>query len=283
MAKQNTKKKKQKQPWRRKDPTRSKPLSLDALKEYGALEGFEPPEGDFDPTGAWDHLYRFWLVGNPWQQYRGFFQVTRSAPAEGSLKLCVNRSILLSQHPAFHNTEIQMTCAADALCTPRSWELKAETRDIHGKPFDESRVEESASVHGGTITTKRNGRDLTRTIPTPFTSDFSLLDVVQRLPKGDTKPIEFALLQEMDEIKEDQSLSYREKLDFEIGGRTLPLHCYQQIGRGLLPYRYYVDDHGRLLFAFSAVRAYIYDPKARQQQRKSVDWLITKEKRRRKK
>ena len=277
MAKQN--KKKGKQSWRREDPTRSKPLSLDALKEYKALEGFEAPEGNFDPNGAWDHLYRLWLVANPWHQYRGFFQIARSAPADGAVELRVNRSILLSQHPAFHNTEIQMTCAADTLCTPRSWELSAETLDIHGKPFDASRVEESASVNGGTITAKRNGRGLTRAIPTPFTSDFSLLDAVQRLPKADTKPLQFALLQDMDKIKEGQSLTYREKVDFEIGGKTLPLHCYQQIGRGLLPYRYYVDEQGRLLFAFSAVRAYIYDPKVHEQQKKSVDWLITREKR----
>jgi len=272
------KKKAKKKQGKRVDKTRSKPLSLEALKEYGALEGFAAPAGEFDPAGSWKHLYRLWLVAPSWHQYRGFFELSRTA-GEGSIGLAMNRSILLSQHPAFHDTTIQLTCSPDVLCTPRSWELNAVTRDIQSKPIEVSRVEEKASVDGGTIGIERNGRTLKRTVPTPFTTDVSLLEAVGRLPGAATKPLEFALLQDMDELKPGHKLSYREEKTFEVNGASLKLRCYQELGQGILPYLYYVDEHGRLLFAISAVRSYIYDPNAREERDKKVAWLIEKQKR----
>ena len=256
------------------EETRSRPLSLAALKAYGALEAFARPEGEFDPAGGWRHTYRLWLVGNRWHQYRGFLDVKRGTSDGGhSVDLEVRRSLLMSHQPAIHETTASLTCAGDALCTPRSWEIKAETLDITGKPFPLSRLVASASVKGGRIEGRRGGRTFDRRVPTPFTSDFSLFDVVQRLAKQETKPMRFALLQDLDEVKEEHVLSYRERLSFEIGGAGLALHCYQQIGRGILPYRYYVDGQGRLLFAISGIRAYILDPKVQVQHKRSVERL----------
>jgi len=259
---------------KRRDETRSRPLSLNALRAYGALKGLAPPEDAFDPAGAWRHLYRLWLVGNPVFQYRGFIEVGRGAPAaDGTVNLDVRRTILLGHHPAIHTTTARLKCAADALCTPRSWQIEAQTLTVDMKPFARSRVAESASVRGQTIAITRGGRRLERRLPTPFTSDFSLFDAVQRLPKEKTRPMAFALLQDLDQVKEGQRLSYRERIRFEVGGKELALHCYQQIGQGILPYRYYVDARGRLLVAISGIQAYIFDPQVHQQHEKAIRWL----------
>jgi len=258
---------------------RAKPLTLESLREYGALAKWKPPEDAFDPAGEWCHLYRLWLVGSHLNRYRGFVEVKRSTSSDdGTVGLTVDRTLLLSHHPAIHRTTATLKCAADALCTPRSWTIKTETFDVRMKPVPLSGVEKSAVVKGGTIEIRRGERRHTRRLPAPFTSDFSLFDVIQRLPGAKTQPMTFALLQDLDEIKEDQRLSYRETVDFDVGGKSLTLRCYQQIGRGILPYRYYVDPQGRLLFAISGLRAYIFDPNVREQHTRAVSLLARRSK-----
>ena len=274
MAKQERKKSPGRVPRKPLAQARGRPLTLEALKAYGALRGFAPPAGEFDPAGPWQHTYRLWLVGSPMHRYRGFVEVQRGARnSDGTVDLEVRRHLLMSQHPALHETTVTLKCATDALCTPRSWKLRAETCDIHGKPIAVSRVVESASVKDGAIEVTRGGRRFARRVPTPMTSDVSLFDAVQRLPRDKTRPMRFALLQDMDEVKADQRLSYRERVRFEIGKQALALDCYQQIGRGILPYRYYVDGQGRLLLAISGTRAYILDPKVGEQHEKSLHVL----------
>ncbi len=259
---------------KRRDGTRARPLSLDALRTYGALKGLAPPQDAFDPAGTWRHIYRLWLVGNGASQYRGFIEVGRGTPAtDGTVNLDVQRTLVLGHHPAIHTTTARLKCAADALCTPRSWQIEAQTLTVDMKPFARSRVAESASVRGQTITITRGKRRLERCVPTPFTSDFSLFDAVQRLCMEKTQPMGFALLQDLDQIKAGQRLSYRERIRFEVGGKELALSCYQQIGRGILPYRYYVDAQGRLLIAISGIRAYIFDPEVHQWHEKVTKWL----------
>ncbi len=261
-------------PWKHRDQARGRPLTLESLKAYGALRGFAPPAGAFDPAGPWQHTYRLWLVGSPMNRYRGFVEIRRGAPAgDGTVGMEVSRHLLMSHHPALHVTTVKLKCATDALCTPRSWTLQAETRDIDGKPIALSRVAESASVKGKAVEVTRGDRRFVRPVPTPFTSDVCLFDAVQRLPRDKTRPLTFALLQDMDEVKEDQRLSYRERIRFELGKEASALDCYQQIGRGILPYRYYVDGQGRLLLAISGTRAYILDPKVGEQHDKALQAL----------
>ena len=107
--------------------------------------------------------------------------------------------------------------------------------------------------------------------PVPATSHWSLFDAVQRLPGKATRPLRFTMLEEMDLVKPDQRLEFREETDLEVGDTTLHLRGYQQIGWGVLPWQYWVDDQGRLLFAFSGVRACIYNTKASAWMRRKLE------------
>jgi hypothetical protein len=61
----------------------------------------------------------------------------------------------------------------------------------------------------------------------------------------------------MDLVKERQRLSYRERTNIHFGDAEIDVHRYQHLGRGLLPWDYYVDESGRLLLAISGIRACI--------------------------
>jgi hypothetical protein len=240
---------------RQDDPTRGKPLTIQALKEYGAFEGFTAP-GSFDPAAAWTHTYRIWLVGGGRDRDRGSLRIARGAPVNGSLALDVALTVKQAAGTT-QDTKAKVECRADPLCTPVSWEIASVLLDGDGQPIEATKMEQRAAVGSKGIEVTTGDVTSLRRVPRPFTSNWSLFDAVQRLPGEQTKPLEFALLEDLELVKKGQRLSFREQIEFDFGGGAQTLRGYHQIGEGILPYHYWVDEHGRLLVAISGVRAYI--------------------------
>ena len=244
---------------KRSDPARTRPLTLEFLRDLGALKGFVPPTGAFDPKGAWTNAYRLWLV----QRWRGGGSLTIRREPRGDAGARLHVALAVAEVPGYlRRTRFEVDCAADALATPTSWSLKSENLDADGKPTKGTAFAETGTVGDDAITIRFGERARTEKVPKPVTSNWSLFDTVQRLPGAKTAALRFTLLEELDLVKAGQRLEFRERKDFKLNGRTLPLTGYQQIGQGVLPWQYWVDERGRLLFAFSGVRAYIHDPKA---------------------
>jgi len=240
---------------RQDDPTRGEPLSLEALKEYGAFQGFQAP-GSFDPEGAWTHTYRIWLVGGGRDRDRGSLRIERSALANGAVTL----DVALTVKQAAGNTQdtrAKVECRADPLCAPTSWQMSSVILDAQGQPIEATKVEQSATVGSEGVEVTTGGVTSVRKIPRPFTSNWSLFDAVQRLPGEAAKPLQFALLEDLELVKRGQRLSFRESTEFDFGGGTQTLRGYHQIGEGILPYHYWVDEPSRLLIVISGIRAYI--------------------------
>jgi hypothetical protein len=240
---------------RQDDPTRKQPLTLAALLEYGAFEGFAAP-GGFDPEAAWTHTYRIWLVGAARQRESGSLRLARSAPTNGTVTLEVAVSIKQAAGTT-QQTRAEITCRTDRLCTPSAWEIDSVILDGEGQPIEASKIEQSAVVRSKDIQVTIGEAVSVRRVPRPFTSNWSLFDALQRLPGPEMEPLEFTLLEDLDLVKRNHRLSFRESIDLDFGAGPLQLHEYQQIGEGLLPYHYWVDEHHRLLVAVSGVRAYI--------------------------
>lgn len=258
--------------------TRNQPLTLAALGEYGGLAGFVAPNADFDPNGAWKHTYRLWLVAQSGltsrpagMHYRGFLEIDRRpAPGGQEIMLGVYQSVL-QQAPAVHDTAIELTCAADALAGPRRWKLTHTVRDGRLKPVPGTRVEQTGKIGEGSVEIRYGDVAVTRPRePGPLTSNWSLFDAVQRLPRGEAPPLEFTMLQELDLVKKTQQLAYCGAADHDLNGKTVRLHQYQHVGEGILPYHYYTDEQGRLLVAVGGLRAYVFDPNVRQLHRQCL-------------
>jgi len=123
-------------------------------------------------------------------------------------------------------------------------------------------VRERVNVRNGKLRVKAGKRTMVRDAASALTTDWGLFDVVQRLPLEKTEPLAFAVLEELDMLKEGQRLSYRETSDLELDGGKLRLSRYDMLGGGLLPYQYWVDGRHRLLMAISHTRTYIFDADA---------------------
>jgi len=239
-------------------PEQARPLTLDFLEQLGVFQGFRPPSGPFDPAGAWSSTYRLWMV----QQWNsGGMLKLRRKPEDKGVKLAVDQTILQwSGHVRF--LEAELLCDADTLGTPRRWSLEARCLGPDKRVIDSTVMSEKGELKGGVREVWFGSRSCQRKVPTPITSNWSLLDAVQRLDGRKTKPLTFAMLDEMDLLKVEQELSFRAEKGMSFGGKKVKLTGYHQIGRGVLPWQYWVDEQGRLLFAFSGVRAWIYDSRA---------------------
>jgi hypothetical protein len=245
------------------DWARSRPLSPAVLAELGALEGLSPPTEAFDPEGPWEHVYRIWAVAAaPARCHLGYLRIRRQPDRRASsVTLTVEKRLYLMGGDAYQ-TNAEIKCADDLLGTPRSWRIESVIIGTDGKPVEATRVKERVNLKNDKLRVNAGGRTMARDAGSPLTTDWGLFDVVQRLPGEKTEALEFAMLEELDMLKQGQRLTYRGTGELALNGHTLRLACYEVLGRGILPYAYWVDQRRRLMMAISHTRTYICDPDA---------------------
>jgi hypothetical protein len=240
-----------------------KPISL--AKLGACLEGLTPPDGPFDPLGAWEHRYALWTVLPVNEGMKGKNAVTgafalRRAPGpDGTATLEVRQAARVNQGQC--RVTAHITVAADRLATPRSWEVESVLLDPQRRPVADTRVRTTGRVAEGALVW-RDRRERTRPAPAALTSNWSLFDALQRLPADLAEPLRFDMVEELELFKPRQTLARRESVPVELGGRTVTLHRYVQVGDGILPYDYWLDDRRRVLLAVGGMRAYVFDPNA---------------------
>lgn len=251
---------------RKLDETRTQPLTLDALREYRELDDFSAP-GSFDPEGEWKNVYRIWLVT---RRNNGFLSVERTPASDSSPVTLYVETCVLQAAKVIHRTRAKLECANDSLSTPQSWDVKSEILDPDfqwievADSWETGRIKDGKLIVNAVLGGLGGGgtRERHHRLPESYTSNWSLFDAVQRLPGEDMTPLEFDLFEDSDLAKSKQKLSYWKSIALDIGDNVLKLTGYQQIGQGILPYQYWVDEHHRLLFVISGIRAYIFDPDA---------------------
>jgi hypothetical protein len=238
------------------------PHSLDIISDY--LGGFQPPDGQFDPNGDWDHRYLMWIAlrgpaGKSWAG--GALRIRRRAAAGGDVELQVSQMSRLHGGRDVGHTQATVMCARDTLATPRRWEIESAILDEAGKPTPYTQTRVSGEAVRGEIVLRGEGERRIRA-PKPLTSNWSLFDAVQRL-SPDTHPLSFAMIEDLELVKRRQRIAPRDAVELELGGRRVRLLGFEQIGEGILPYTYWLDEQHRLLFAVGGLRTFLFDPSAR--------------------
>ncbi|MBT3380257.1 MAG: hypothetical protein HN742_00910 [Lentisphaerae bacterium] len=240
------------------------PMTPVTLWEMGAHSGLPEPDPEFSPEGAWSHSYSIWTCHGYVQKGNkriGFLEVTRSVAGEDDPLVVaqdiVNDEGLITRHVA------TIACAPDAVGTLRSWKLALEHIGQDGAAVaDLGWVETAERVDGG-FTVRSGQRVSQRRAPVRTAADWCLFDAVQRLPFKTGPVQEFAVLEGLTALKTRHRLTYRGVEEATIAGKTHRLHRFTQIGHGVLPYNYWLDEHHRLVMVVTHSRAYILSDGAR--------------------
>jgi hypothetical protein len=133
------------------------------------------------------------------------------------------------------------------LATPIAWHLENRFIDADNKTLRQLSYKDAGQITDG----------IDRT-----TCNWCLFEAVQRLKISKETVLAFDMLEGLGLLKKDQRLSYRGLYPMKIGDKNIPLHHFVQLGSGILPCEYWLDDHYRLLVVVSMNKAYILDEQA---------------------
>jgi len=234
------------------------PLTPTLLEELGALSNYPPSSEDFKPDGNWVNTYRIWTChgyresGN---ENVGFLRIKRLINSQSSLTLKVHQEVL--QSDALVNIiEATIDCRNNHLATPIAWQLESRFIDADNKTLRQLSYKDVGQITDG----------IDRT-----TCDSCLFEAVQRLKTSKETVLAFDMLEGLSLLKKDQRISYRGLYPTKTGGENIPLHCFVQLGSGILPCEYWLDDHHRLLVVASMNKAYILDGQAEKITRQIIE------------
>ncbi len=245
------------------------PLTPEMLLKMGMFRGFPPTPADFDPQGNWTHTYRIWGChgylnsGNHDVGYLQIERIRKEDPVSYSLKITQE---LIQTHGVVNEIKAEVECLHILIASPISWQLTSRIIDPHGKTKDSLTIEEKVTYKNNDILeVKTGGKIFERKVKSPLTSDWGLFSLVQELPYlQEESKREFHMLEGLSLLKEDQRISFQGVHDVKIGDQEMPLNLFEQIGRGVLPYEYWLDDQHRLLMAVTMSRVYLLDDKAKE-------------------
>ena len=208
------------------------PMDPEVLRAIGALKEFPPAPPGFRASGDWILRYRIFGCHG----YAGAGNATVGAlrlqrMAGDPFQLKVHQRIVHANGQEI--LDVEMTCRTNEIASPLAWTLTRRCLDTEGK-----------EIAGLETSQKRNNSSAS------VTSDFSLMEAVQRLPFANPKLAPFDILEEMAVLRPAHRL-------FFDGDRR-----FHHTGSGLLPYQYWLDERHRLLLVVTQWRAYILDDAA---------------------
>lgn len=237
------------------------PLTPSMLTELGAVKRVPSLGEGFDPTGDWEQTYRIWTChgyrerGN---QDVGSMRIKKDVAQGGKTFTLSVRQRVTETDALLCTIEAEIDCLGDAVASPTGWQIASSFTRADGKIAKDVGSTETVFVEGDTMVIKTPAGRRHRPVERPLTCDWCLFEAVQRLEfDGDAPDLEFSLLEGLSLPKAAQRLSYRGRQRVTLGPEAVSLHCFQQLGRGVLPTEYWLDERHRLVAVTSMNKAYI--------------------------
>lgn len=217
------------------------------------ISDYLPPDEDFDPSGSWRHEYDWYGIpaGRPW--VFGSLILQREAGFDGLSRLTVDSRRQGKSGFSFF-VHAEFSCQNDVLATPLSWNSSSKmAKEAGDKPYLNSLLEKRAIVEGNNLRIKVGEHHTEANIESPYTSKWCLMDAVQRLGGVETGSIDFSLVDEVDQVRQNQTLTFQKRASVSMSGGGCEMDAYIHIGHGVIPTVFWVDEKGRLLFVVSGL------------------------------
>jgi hypothetical protein len=242
--------------------------SLDLYLEY--LRGFSPPEGPFDANGEWEHTYAVYpiyahldVTGQAWSEKQKGLLTLRRRPLRGGkgvrLEVLSEVTFLDWLPTRTQRTTATITCRTDTLASPTSWKLNSVALAAEdGSPVSLSEMHESGALNNGTVELTFEGGSRAFEVANSVTSNWCLFDALQRLERDAACDVGFDMLEDLRLRRQKQRLFAEGDTSVETAAGPRRLYGFRQLGAGISPIHYWLDEQGRLLLALGKMRAYIW-------------------------
>jgi len=180
-------------------------------------------------------------------------------------QIIINSTKRFEEKSIINSIKAKIWCKNNLLSSPKKWKLSSRfyLEDSGVYDINLNTEEKVVAVANNDILEVEMGRNtFNRKVSNNFTSDWCLFDAIQRLPFRKKENYEFDLLEGLTLFKEGHHLSYQGKFKEKFGKQFVYLHRFHQLGNGILPFEYWLDDSHRLVLITTGSRAYIaHSPK----------------------
>jgi len=221
------------------------------------VEAYGPPEGTFDPAGTWVQEYDYVSLGYWHLRTQGGLRIARRPVGNGSVSMRFDMH-RVGRTGYSHYIVAEMEAHNDALAVPKAWRMEAKVA-LSGDdpPYLNSGMRKMGRIENASLIVN-TGRDTkTTALPGPCTCKWSLIDVVQRLPREKTEKLRFSLIDEFDQVRHNQYITYRTTAVLPLKDAPTKLTAYEHLGEGVIPTVYWVDGKGRTLFVVTGVETFV--------------------------
>lgn len=243
----------------------AEPLTPGILDEMGALAAWPPVSEVSGPNEKKVQTYRIWTChGYTDRSNRdcGFLRLERGRGNTGkSFSLSIDEQVVHTGG-IVHQLKAAVICRDDRLASPAEWTLTSRFFTANGRERKDLSLIQRGRCWDGRLIHTTNGRTRRINCASRVTSDWSLFEAVRHVPTDQSESIEFDMLQGLTTLRPGHRLAYRGTETIARDGRQLTLHRFGQLGRGTLPYEYWLDERRRLVLAVTHTRAYVLDPTA---------------------
>ncbi|MCF8261468.1 MAG: hypothetical protein K9J12_11895 [Melioribacteraceae bacterium] len=240
--------------------TISQQLTPGLLTEMGVISSDLniPPGSDFNSSNKLK--YRIWTTygrrkkGNYNNGYLGI------ELREG--KLFVNQYLVNSTKKNENrflvneiNAEIEIE--NNFLASPLSWNYKStffdETKETNSKILKKT-ISESAYKFGRRPFNEFNINN--------YTSNWSLIYSIKNWKKENLPNEEFDIIENLSVVKKDNKIVFNESVEERWSTKLMVFDKYKLVGRGIMPFTFWLDEAGFPLLITSGYLALIFDPTA---------------------
>lgn len=252
------------------------PLTPALLKELHVVDEFPATPKEFDPQANWVNTYRIWTchgfreTGN---QNVGFMRIERSAGKSNTAFTLKVHKEAAEADGIVNVIDAEIQCQYDQLASPVRWRLSSRFIGPDGHSQEELSIQEKTQIEENIMILQTGSRTLRRKVPSRLTCDFSIFEAVQRLKFDKETSLSFDMLEGLSLLKQGQQLSYRGDYPMNLNSNNVSLHRFDQLGDGILPYEYWLDNNHRLVAVTSMNKAYILDDQAEKTIRQRIEQL----------
>lgn len=233
--------------------------SFSLNKIAGVVESYVPPAGNFSPESAYELRFGLYTILSPKRfGQEGELRIAAVPTDDGHVfvEIRVQRTGTsgYSQYIAFRTD-----CRRELLTVPERWTASSKLAlSDDALPYLHTGLLKHGAADPGALVIECEGVRQTRSLSSPYTAKWLLIDAVQRLNGDSELPCEFTVIDEFDDARPGQRLERKSRISVSLAAtEAQTVTAFQHTGAGVIPTVYWVDDQGRVLFIISGQEVYI--------------------------
>lgn len=241
------------------------PLTPQVISEFTDFQGLPPPDNIFKPEGDWTQTYRIFTCHGYTHRKnltRGFLKIQRENKASGDQIHFRIKQKIVNSEGRVQKIDADVRAKNDNLATLLHWSVESRFFNSAGNKIPDLSMSEEYDIETYREVVSEESSVFKPT--GPITSDFTLFEAIPRLPFSTEANPSFHVVEGLTLFKRNHYLVYRGEDSLKTEKQDATLQWFHQIGEGVLPYEYWVDNHRRLIAATTLSRAYLLDPQAEQ-------------------